>query len=141
MADLPTVTWTQGFIDETPLWAHNDPEHLTHESLYECVYEAIADGVFDAAELADPKTVLVVYGYKPDMPTRGECEFLDNLIEQVEDDRHGPDDDDGCFTKNDLEVLKRAEQVFIDLLLAYCHPWAHSPAVKITVPIAKEPSA
>jgi hypothetical protein len=102
---------------EESVWLHLDDE-LTREELLE--------------KIENEETVDVT-AWDPDMPSRVECEFAEELIENLDCERN-PDGDDSI---NDMAAVKAAEQAFIDVLLANYSPLACERTSTISVNVAR----
>lgn len=129
MKKLPEITWYPEIELKFDWFSKSyDDEELTNASLEDCLDtldEAIAAG-----------GIIKVTAYNRDMPTRGELEFLPDLMERIDETRTRNDGDwQANYITGGLEKLKAAEQAFIDLFLANYDPWGCVPAATILVPV------
>lgn len=132
---IPIITWEPGIEIPFEWFDKNNVEIICHQSVEEFM-ECLDQSDIDAA-LASGEPIEIV-AYKRDMPTRGECAFLDDLLERLDEERTNPDGDwQDNYKTGGLEALKAAEQAFIDVLLANYEPWGMERAAVILVPVAE----
>jgi hypothetical protein len=128
-----TTIWTPDYEDTHLFYScpSEDVEHLIHGSLDESMYSHL-EGDFTAEEIRqmiDEEETIEVEAWERDMPSREECEFLEDLLENIDSER----DPDGDGTVKNMAVVKAAEQAFIDVLLANYEPCACKVVEKISV--------
>lgn len=126
--------WTPEYKDAHLFYScpSENVERLTHTSLDESVYTHL-DEYRSASEIRamiDEEETIEVTAWERDMPSRVECEFLDDLLERIEADRNP----NGKPIEK-IDVLKAAEQAFIDVLLANYDPWACERVETISVKV------
>jgi hypothetical protein len=129
-----STIWTPEFKDTHKFYScpSENVERLQYTSLDESVYCNL-DGRFTAEEIREmieSEETIEVTAWERDMPSRGECGFLDDLLERIEADRNP----NGKPIEK-MDVLKAAEQAFIDVLLANYEPWACEQVETISVNI------
>ena len=127
-----TIIWTPDLKDHHAFYSCQNEysEQLTHSFLDDAVYEYL-DGLDaeDVRRMIENEETIDVTGWDRNMPSREECCFLKDLLENIDSDR----DPYGNGTIKDMDAVKAAEQAFIDVLLANYEPWACERSVTISV--------
>lgn len=137
---MKTITWTPDFENNHLCYDSEDREQLrmidsVDEYIFECfdeVQTGFVGTTIDAA-LADNETIYV-YGYERDIPSIGECSFLDDLIEHLDEERGDPDGGLKTVNEADMVELYRLESAFIDELRKRYNPWSCEIVARICVP-------
>ena len=138
---MKTINWVAGC--EIPECEFHDVderhiENLTQNDFAECVYDYLSDlKEKELREKIAENEVIEVTGYDRSKVSRSKCEFLDCILENL-DEEYG--DQVGCDHKvlsaSEIGELRALEQAFIDELLKRYNPWTCDQVVAIVVPVA-----
>lgn len=133
-----TVEWTPELKLDCAYYDREGAESLHFDSLDEYLEDCLQHDVSDPISelLADDATV-EVFGYRRMMPSRLECQFLEQLIQDVDEERGDPDGYHTPINDESRSVLEAAENAFINLFLSHYDPYGRESVVKIIVPFRK----
>lgn len=136
---LTEVTWTPDFVETHEYYDTDGKEHLIHNSIGEYLDDMlVCSGETEATvdSMLEDDAHFVVFGFERKKPTVSQCEFLDDLIDNVDEEYGDPDDSNAGarMTSDEFAELKDLESRFIARFIELYKPWACDPVVKINVP-------
>jgi hypothetical protein len=132
---IKKIIWTPDYVETCQFHDCDDRENLRFDSVDEYVDDHLANGVIESVdELLASDAHFTVYGFDRMVPDREECEFLDELIERIDDERCDPSGDYDPIRHEELEKLRELESKFIDEFLKVYKPWACESVAEIKVP-------
>lgn len=130
---MKEVEWTPEYNDDCVFYDDDGHETLRYDSIDEYMFDFACEHDDVSGMLAE-NCIITVFGYKRMMPDKRECEFLDDLIERIDEERGEPGGDHRPIDDYDMKELERLESEFIDKLLSVYTPWACEKVVAIQVP-------
>lgn len=103
---------------ELKFWAL-DPncENLCNTTIEQVVIDWLDDNGYE------PGKRLTVYGFVPVKPTSQEFQFVDDLLENLDEEYGSPEGEHEPLSTEDLTHLRTLEDLVVDHLLARYEPW------------------